>query len=216
MFDDNADHLIPDFTGQPFNATSGVPLDFCADGSLCCGVNWTIPATKDGSYNCCAQKRGHFFVDGKISTATPSSGFLATSTPSASSQSNPTKSASATPTPSSAPSSSSSDTGAIVGGVVGGVAAIAVLSLAFWFFVLRRKYNNVPQQQTGHQGHQQMVFDSNQQPMWHDTNGAVPHDPHKQTIWQGASEAPNNVYRGGELDAEGGLTQGYELPAKGR
>lgn len=30
--------------------------------------------------------------------------------------------------------------GPIVGGVVGGVAAIAVLSLAFWYFMIRRRF----------------------------------------------------------------------------
>lgn len=50
-----------------------------------------------------------------------------------------TSPATSTPSSTSAPRPDTTNVGAIAGGVVGGVAALALLALAVWWFVLRKK-----------------------------------------------------------------------------
>ncbi|KAL6715142.1 hypothetical protein ACLMJK_007405 [Lecanora helva] len=177
--------------GNPYNASDGVPLTVCADGSFCCGANWTIPAIKDGTHDCCNRKGGLFLENGKVTTALPlapavgaaptvSSAAIATS-----SQSSALSPVTPTPTPTSAPSSS--NTGPIIGGVVGGVAAVAILSLAFWYIMIRRKSRNV------HQGAERELTQPSSQ-------STETYFMGKQQMWQEPSEAPDNRFRAGELD----------------
>ena len=180
-----ADSKGEDPFGNPYNATSGIPLTTCADGSFCCGVNWTISALDDGTSDCCSRKGGLFLQDGKVTSAIPSaSAARATSATTANpAQSNVPSSSNLAPTATPAPKST--NTGAIVGGVVGGVAAVAILSLAFWYFMIRRKSRNTIQAQS--------------QPL---SQVQGPYDMGKQQMWQEPSEAPVYTFRGGELAAE--------------
>ena len=159
-----ADCLREDPFNHPYNATPGIPLNYCSDGSFCCGANWSVPATKDGTYQCCEQKLGHYLVDGKVAT-TPAS-----TSPTTATVTQPGSSKSSSPVVTSTPkaTTSSTDTGAIVGGVVGGVAAVVVLGLALWYFVIRRKLQNIPQPMPQTQG----IYDMRKQQMWQDRNGA--------------------------------------------
>lgn len=62
-------------------------------------------------------------------------------------------------------SSTGSKTGAIVGGVVGGVAALAIIALACWFFIRRRKHKYAPAKELdGSTGTQQTGAVYQQQP----------------------------------------------------
>lgn len=153
----------------------GIPLTYCADGSFCCGTNYTVSATNDGSEDCCKQKGGLFLTNREPTTATPSpSGTIAApTTAAASTQSTTTGTASSSPA--SSPVSKSTNTGAIIGGVVGGIAAVAILSLAFWYFMIRR------------------VVKQTAQPSSH---AQAPYDKSRQQMWQEPKEVPGNEFRG--------------------
>lgn len=121
--------LEPDSRGYKYTDNYS-PLTFCADGSLCCGDGKDTEA-------CCAGNHGYVLENGRIITSSQTSPFPTASISTAISAQSSTSAARATPTPSNSPSSGT-DTGAIVGGVVGGVAGVAALSLAFWYFMIRR------------------------------------------------------------------------------
>ncbi|KAL2037662.1 hypothetical protein N7G274_009607 [Stereocaulon virgatum] len=164
--------------GQPYNTTVGIPLTYCADGSFCCGTNWSIPSTKDGSKDCCKQKDGLYLMNREAKTAIPS-----TSAARAAATAATTATITATSSPASLTVSKPTNTGAIVGGAVGGIAAVAILSLALWYSVIRR---NVKQ---------------TAQPSFH---AQAPYDMSEQQIWHEPNEVPENVFRG-ELDTAAGM-----------
>lgn len=118
-----ADSIRQDPFGQPFDATVGVPLTYCADGIFRCGTKYTDSAANDGSDDCSQQKGGLYLVNGEPTTATPS--------PSAAT-------AARINTPAPSPSAKPTNTGLIDGGVVGVIVAVTILSLAFWYFMIGR------------------------------------------------------------------------------
>ena len=89
---------------------------------------------------------------------------------------------------------------------MGGVAAVAVLSLAFWYFFIRRRYtrqqgipenNGVPytsMAQDGHNGIARMGGNC-----WHEPND-VHGDMGGNSVWQEHNEVPNAEVRR-ELDS---------------
>lgn len=159
---------------QPYNATVGVPLTYCADGSFCCGANYTVSATDDGSEDCCKQKGGLYLINDEPTTATPSAS--ATTAVATTAKTN-------APAPS--PVSKPTNTGAIVGGVVGGVAAVAILGLAFWYFMIRRNLRQIAQRPS---------------------HAQAPYNMSKQQMWQKPNELPGNDLRG-ELGAAAMMTE---------
>ncbi|CAL8583419.1 hypothetical protein XPA_009043 [Xanthoria parietina] len=110
-------------------------LTVCADGSICC---------ERPNVTCCSGRKGVFVQGGKVvSSLASSASYTSTSVSStptvASGQGSSSSGEIATPAVPS-PTPALSNPGPIVGGVVGGVAAIAVLSLAFWYFFIRHRY----------------------------------------------------------------------------
>ena len=124
--------LEPD--GKMYEDTT-TALTVCADGSICC---------ERPNVTCCSGRKGVFVQGGKVvSSLASSASYTSTSVSStptvASGQGSSSSGEIATPAVPS-PTPALSNPGPIVGGVVGGVAAIAVLSLAFWYFFIRHRY----------------------------------------------------------------------------
>ncbi|KAL8852793.1 MAG: hypothetical protein Q9221_002302 [Calogaya cf. arnoldii] len=149
----------------------------CADGSYCCGTDDKLNKA------CCEGHNGVFVKNGRVVSSLNANS--PTSTPPSSTTSIPAGPA----TPS--PNSRSSKTGPIVGGVVGGMAGIAVLAMAFWYLVLRRKFTR-QQDQSGLQDQSPQ-----QKPRQHNYERIY---TVRQDTWQEPKELPEDDLRR-ELDS---------------
>lgn len=153
----------------------------CADGSLCCGDQGT-----DESIACCEEGKGYAIEQGRVipfqqsrsSTATTSERQSSSLTGQTLDPSPSSTDGAPTGRPTSTPATTSPNTGVIVGGVVGGVGGIGALGFAFWYFMIRRKL-------------QQLSHLPSRDP-----------DPRKmQELWREPGEMPlNDLSR--ELDAD--------------
>ena len=139
-----------DSQGVHYDIAESVPLVQCADGSFCCCSNLNGTCSDD----CCSWRAGQFLVNGELNTTKPSTVLPLSDDSTKIDQSTSITAVLTTqsvgselPLSTSSPRPTYSSIGTIVGSVLGGVSAIAILTLTFWYFKLRRRSSHSAQLQ---------------------------------------------------------------------